>query len=123
MTDIKKEEIEEAVADPDPDWIKGEFESELFLSTDGKHTVRVKANDTQGRKAGLKWAKKVYEAIIERYGTKQAQAVKEYKNNGKTIPTCPECGAEMKERTSSKTGKKFWGCSNYPDCKGVVWND
>ena len=31
---------------------------------------------------------------------------------------CPKCGAEMKQR-NGKNGP-FWGCSNYPDCKGIV---
>jgi four helix bundle suffix protein len=39
------------------------------------------------------------------------------------IPPCPECGALMALRTA-KTGKnagsQFWGCTKYPDCKGVV---
>jgi len=39
------------------------------------------------------------------------------------IPTCPKCGKPMVLRTA-KTGKNaghpFWGCSAYPDCKGVA---
>ncbi len=38
-------------------------------------------------------------------------------------PPCPLCGKLMVVRTA-KTGKnvgsQFWGCSGYPDCKGVV---
>ena len=37
-------------------------------------------------------------------------------------PACPECGAPMVRRqvkTGSNTGKKFWGCSTYPKCRGV----
>ena len=38
------------------------------------------------------------------------------------IPKCPQCGAHMALRTA-KTGKNagqpFWGCTLYPDCKGV----
>lgn len=32
---------------------------------------------------------------------------------------CPKCGGKMVERTNSKNGKKFLGCSNYPslECK------
>jgi restriction system protein len=39
------------------------------------------------------------------------------------IPPCPLCGGLMVLRTakSGKTaGKQFWGCSAYPECKGVV---
>jgi len=39
------------------------------------------------------------------------------------IPACPKCGKPMVLRTA-KTGKnaghQFWGCSAYPDCKGVA---
>lgn len=29
---------------------------------------------------------------------------------------CPKCGAKLIKRNSKKTGKKFFGCSNYPQC-------
>jgi len=39
------------------------------------------------------------------------------------IPACPKCSKPMVLRTA-KTGKnagqQFWGCTAYPDCKGVV---
>jgi four helix bundle suffix protein len=39
------------------------------------------------------------------------------------IPNCPQCSKPMVLRTA-KTGKnagqQFWGCTAYPDCKGVV---
>ena len=39
------------------------------------------------------------------------------------IPDCPKCGKTMVLRTA-KSGKneghQFWGCTGYPDCKGVV---
>ena len=42
--------------------------------------------------------------------------------NTKPIPEdevkqpCPKCGAKLIKRNSKKTGKKFYGCSNYPKC-------
>ncbi|MFA7159866.1 MAG: four helix bundle suffix domain-containing protein [Kiritimatiellia bacterium] len=39
------------------------------------------------------------------------------------IPACPLCGKAMVLRTAQKgkkAGQQFWGCSAYPDCKGVV---
>jgi restriction system protein len=41
------------------------------------------------------------------------------------IPNCPKCGKPMVLRTAQKgknAGRQFWGCSGYPDCKGVVEN-
>lgn len=37
-------------------------------------------------------------------------------------PTCDQCGKPMQRRTARKgprSGKDFWGCSGYPDCKGI----
>ncbi len=45
------------------------------------------------------------------------------KNPAEKILNCPKCSKPMVLRTaqSGKTaGKQFWGCSGYPECKGVV---
>lgn len=34
---------------------------------------------------------------------------------------CPECGGDVVERTS-KRGRKFYGCSKYPECNFVSWD-
>ncbi len=39
------------------------------------------------------------------------------------IPVCPKCSKPMALRTAqkgAKTGKQFWGCTAYPECKGLV---
>lgn len=33
--------------------------------------------------------------------------------------TCPECGGRMTSRRNHKTGQRFWGCNDYPECKGT----
>lgn len=38
-------------------------------------------------------------------------------------PSCPKCGSTMARRTAKKgpnPGNAFWGCSNYPQCRGIV---
>lgn len=38
-------------------------------------------------------------------------------------PRCPKCGSEMILRTAKRgdnQGGKFWGCSKYPECRGVI---
>lgn len=38
-------------------------------------------------------------------------------------PLCPRCGAVMRLRVTQKppaTGKQFWGCSKYPECRAIV---
>jgi restriction system protein len=39
------------------------------------------------------------------------------------IPVCPRCGKPMVLRTArsgKNAGQQFWGCSGYPQCKGVA---
>lgn len=39
-----------------------------------------------------------------------------------SAPRCPECGGRMKVRVNKKgcnPGSKFYGCANYPACKGT----
>ncbi len=41
----------------------------------------------------------------------------------KETPTCPKCGAPMVEKLCKKgknQGQNFWGCSNYPNCDGII---
>jgi len=38
-------------------------------------------------------------------------------------PRCPKCGSEMVLRTAKRgenQGGKFWGCSKYPECRGIL---
>lgn len=39
-------------------------------------------------------------------------------------PSCAECGGDMRLRKGVKPGQKratkFWGCTSYPECKGLV---
>ena len=35
---------------------------------------------------------------------------------------CPKCGGKVLVKRSKK-GKKFFGCSNYPECDFVSWNE
>jgi len=38
-------------------------------------------------------------------------------------PNCPNCGKPTtlrKATTGKNAGKEFWGCTSYPDCKGII---
>lgn len=35
-------------------------------------------------------------------------------------PTCASCGIKLVERTARASGARFWGCANYPGCKGKM---
>ena len=46
----------------------------------------------------------------------EARAIRE------AAPVCPECGKPMtrrKARSGKNAGREFWGCTGYPECKGV----
>jgi hypothetical protein len=39
-----------------------------------------------------------------------------------STPACPLCGATMRVRLAKKgrhSGEEFWGCSDYPRCRGI----
>ena len=35
-------------------------------------------------------------------------------------PTCPTCSLKMISRKSTREGRRFWGCRNYPRCKHML---
>ncbi|MCX6705350.1 MAG: hypothetical protein NT162_03390 [Candidatus Woesebacteria bacterium] len=104
-----------------------EYEIELYLSTDGKHTVHYKAQTPEGRKKGLAVAMKLFDAIKDKYGTKADMWGDAMKNGKKEaikveIKTkgCVDCGGTrtFREGISKTSGKHWagWFCDN-PDCK------
>lgn len=50
-------------------------------------------------------------------GISQAQALAN--RSVAVLPTCPQCGIQMRLRTRKFDGKQFYGCSNYPTCHGT----
>jgi ssDNA-binding Zn-finger/Zn-ribbon topoisomerase 1 len=32
---------------------------------------------------------------------------------------CPACGGSMVSRKNHRDGRRFWGCANYPECRGT----
>jgi ssDNA-binding Zn-finger/Zn-ribbon topoisomerase 1 len=49
--------------------------------------------------------------------------VKEIKQKKISEQACPKCGSNMVIRTARKgvnAGNKFWGCTQFPQCKGVT---
>ena len=47
--------------------------------------------------------------------------IKKEQKEIKEIMKCPECGGMIIEKTS-KRGKVFYGCNNYPKCKVATWD-
>jgi ssDNA-binding Zn-finger/Zn-ribbon topoisomerase 1 len=52
---------------------------------------------------------------VEDYEAKQ-KAHEEYE---RSRPLCPICGKKMTQRQRNSDKKSFWGCSDYPKCKGT----
>jgi four helix bundle suffix protein len=45
------------------------------------------------------------------------------RSDKKKAPACPQCGKPMALRTAQKgknSGKQFWGCTGYPECKKIA---
>jgi four helix bundle suffix protein len=60
--------------------------------------------------------------LEERKRTRDGQTGRDTENR-EQIPVCPDCGQAMVLRTvknGSRLGSSFWGCSRYPQCKGIV---
>ena len=98
------------------DSYKGDFKLIIFLSTDGKHTVNVEVFDPESRHQAVKKAMEMYDYIVARYGTKQAQAVREYaKENGNEKvdqESCPHTQFKFFEvkKDGPNKGKWFKSC-------------
>jgi four helix bundle suffix protein len=52
----------------------------------------------------------------------EARAAQEASSVAAEPPECPLCGKPMRRRTAktgAHAGEPFWGCSGYPDCRGI----
>lgn len=102
---------------------------ELFLSSDGKHTVHVATETAREMKRLLPSAKRFYESIVNTYGTKAQMWQRAVNGNGairKVIvpepeaPLCPVHKTPMRYR-QGRYGA-FWSCptrlddGNWCDC-------
>jgi restriction system protein len=52
----------------------------------------------------------------------KSAALLKFATNGDFLtPTCPRCSIKMTSRKSTKGGRPFWGCTNYPRCKQTIF--
>jgi len=52
----------------------------------------------------------------------EARASQSDKSDVSVAPDCPFCGKSMQQRTARTgphAGQQFWGCTGYPECKGI----
>ena len=87
----------------DLDNTKADFQLEVYLSSDGKNTVHIKAED--GHKTiAVEKAISLFNFIKEIYGTKQEANVKTYSQT-EDLGKCATCGApNVKYKKSGKIG-------------------
>ena len=83
---------------------------ELYLSSDGKHTVHVSAEDVDEMVKLLPQAKMIYEAVVRAYGSKARIEGKSHTAapDGRKAPLCPVHKTPMAYR-EGKFGA-FWSC-------------
>lgn len=84
------------------------LEQEMDEISEGKRKKKEVADDSR------KMLREVFEEMMENRG-EIAKSLKEAVRIDKIVGTCPECGFELFLATS-KRGKRFVGCSNYPAC-------
>lgn len=101
-----EDSLEEAKIAHNP--MGSEFDLEVWLSSDGKHTVKIFAKTERGKIDGLKVGKAIYEGIISSYGTKQAQSAREYSSgNNKPIQGNSEAQKIDPDTCSHPNAKEF----------------
>ncbi len=89
-----------------------------FVVTSGAFTDDAKAF-AEGRSIKLVDARKLHAMVGGKLG---GVAVQRPAPVASEAPACPKCGSPMVKRVAKKgtqTGKEFWGCSNYPTCRGI----
>lgn len=56
----------------------------------------------------------------ERLSTVRSKARAGQNGTPADAPACPQCGAPMTMRRTRKDNRPFWGCTQYPACRGVM---
>lgn len=90
-----------------------------FVVASGRFTGDARAF-AEGRSIQLLDAEKLRSLIGSMPLETQAETAE--RNEASEIPACPKCGRAMVKRTvksGNNAGKLFWGCSQFPACRGI----
>ncbi|MDO8332769.1 MAG: restriction endonuclease [Pseudomonas sp.] len=101
-----------------------------FVVTSGAFTAEAKAF-ASGRNIRLVEGAELNRWIAVSRGTQSAPPVRALAQTSlvpvpvqlMSLPYCPICRSAMQKRTAKRganMGKEFWGCSQYPGCRGIV---
>lgn len=99
-----------------------DYELEVWMSTDGKHTVRGKATSPEGKKLMYGAVVSIFDQIKARYGTKQELNTKVYDAPAKTSDSQEPCKHQrtkkmLVRKDGPNSGREFLSCL---DCKKFV---
>jgi restriction system protein len=92
-----------------------------FVVTSGKFTQEARSF-AEGRNIDLIDGAELT-AIIKEIRPPASQQPRAIAPATTSSPNCPTCGGAMIKRTAKQganAGNQFWGCSNYPQCRGIV---
>ena len=56
----------------------------------------------------------------ERARTAEPAPIQRTTTSIQPTPSCPRCGSAMLRRTNKTTKSEFWGCVNFPRCRGTL---
>lgn len=90
-----------------------------FVVTSGGFTDDARVFAT-GRAIRLVPAESLHRMMAGEIGCAEASAASDF--GGDLSPACPQCGKAMISRVAERgesRGLSFWGCSGFPDCRGV----
>ena len=96
-----------------------------FVVTSGVFTQEAKSF-AEGRNIGLIDGSELTAMIKSTQRQRQAAAARPEPRSAPAANAnqdCPKCGGSMIKRIAKQganAGKAFWGCSNFPQCRGVV---
>ena len=96
-----------------------------FVVTSGVFTQEAKSF-AEGRNIGLIDGSELTAMIKSTQQQRQAAAARPVLQSAQAANAnqdCPKCGGAMIKRIAKQganAGKAFWGCSNFPQCRGVV---
>ena len=98
-----------------------------FVVTSGVFTSEAKSF-AEGRNIDLIGGAELTAMIkhIQHHPQANATTVQTMPQNASDIaatPNCPKCGSAMAKRTAKQganIGQMFWGCANFPKCRGTV---
>jgi predicted RNA-binding Zn-ribbon protein involved in translation (DUF1610 family) len=64
-----------------------------------------------------------HKAHVASLNARHSKTAEQIGRSNSSVPICPLCGEAMLKRSAkrgTKIGNEFWGCSHFPQCRGIV---